>query len=159
MGMMMAGAKFRSRAPTTFATNPTFKERLPMNIHASLITAAVVCVFAIIFSIIDSFAFFFGLDLPTAASVCKNLFFVLSAAFIAFKWTSLSMKIIPAATALGFLSLRPAFKYWAYGTENSFYYNYQIGRAAPWYANDWIQFGVVFAILVFGYFLIWMTHD
>jgi hypothetical protein len=36
MGMMMVGAKFRSRAPTTCATNPTFKERLPMTVEKAI---------------------------------------------------------------------------------------------------------------------------
>lgn len=61
-----------------------------MNFHTPLITVTVIIVFAIVFSIITSFASLFGLDFLTAVDVCVRLFFTSVIALGFFKFTSLS---------------------------------------------------------------------
>ncbi len=130
-----------------------------MNFHFTLITAAAIVVLAVIFSIIAAFASLFGLDFSTAKEVCGYLFITTLTALGLFIATNRSKKIIPATLVCYFYSFYPAYKFWAYGVKNTFHYNYLIGRDAPWYANNWIQFGIAIAILLIGHFFIWATSD
>ncbi len=130
-----------------------------MNFHFVLITAAVIFVLAIIISIIAAFASLFGLDFSIAKEVCGYLLITTLAALGLFIATDRSKKIIPATLVCYFYSFYPAYNFWTYGVKNTFYYNYMIGRDAPWYANNWIQFGIASAILLIGHFYIWTTSD
>jgi len=130
-----------------------------MNFHTSLIMAAVVVVLAVIFSIIASFASFFGLEFSIAKDVCGYLFLTTLVALILYRITNRSKKVIPTTLVCYFYSFSPAYEFWAYGAKNTFHYNYMIGRDAPWFANGWIQFGIALAILVVGHLFIWAASD
>lgn len=110
-------------------------------------------------SVVAWFHSTFGLDWPTSLWVV-----VAHGLFVGVIWIAISMEfeivpnLLPVAI-VGYLACwRPALEYWA-NSEMGSAGDYAWGAAhMPWYGNDWIQFGIASAIIVFGYLFIHMTR-